>query len=101
MKLIFNVNVFSKDIEKLNNPNQFKVIRSGVLTGCYVLGYLIIRIILETFRQNHELFIQNHRTINFIILSIILLSGIFIILLTQFISPYKWRQIGWLYEKSY
>ncbi|ADR24216.1 putative prolipoprotein diacylglyceryl transferase [Mycoplasma leachii PG50] len=99
--LFFNINVFSKEIEKINNPNQFKVIRSGVLTGCYILGYLIIRIILETFRQNHELFIQNHKAINFIILSVILISGIFIILLTQFISPYKWRQIGWLYEKSY
>ncbi|UWD34693.1 prolipoprotein diacylglyceryl transferase [Mycoplasma cottewii] len=98
---IFNVNPYSKELEKLHNPHNYLVIRCGVATGCFITGYLIIRIILESFRKPTEYFIQNHSVINFIILSLILLSGIAIILIAQFIAPYKWREIGWLYEKSY
>jgi hypothetical protein len=34
-------------------------------------------------------------------LAILLLVGIGIIFVCQFITPYKWREVGWLYEKSY
>ncbi|AEM68505.1 prolipoprotein diacylglyceryl transferase [Mycoplasma putrefaciens] len=98
---LFNVNPYATELEKLHNPNNYFVIRCGVTTGCFVAGYLIIRIILETMRRDTELFIQNARVLNFIVLTIILISGITIIIVAQFIAPYKWRKIGWLYEKSY
>ncbi|PPE06612.1 prolipoprotein diacylglyceryl transferase family protein [Mesoplasma corruscae] len=98
---IFNINPYSKEITKANNPENFKVIMSGVLTGCYIFGYGLIRIVLETSRRPTEYIISNHPIADFIVLSLILTIGIFIICINQFISPKKWREVGWLYEKSY
>ncbi|WP_211246836.1 prolipoprotein diacylglyceryl transferase [Mesoplasma photuris] len=98
---IMNVNASSGILEKLHNPNNYLVIRSGVATGSYVFGYLIIRIVLETFRKPTEYFIPNATVANFLVLAIILLSGIAIIVISQFVAPKKWREAGWLYEKSY
>ncbi|AVP49477.1 prolipoprotein diacylglyceryl transferase family protein [Williamsoniiplasma luminosum] len=94
-------NPLSKELATLHNPNKYFVIYSGVLTGCYVVGYLLIRIILETQRRPEELFIQNSLVVDFIILSLILVGGIIIILLAQFVAPYRYREVHWLYEKSY
>ncbi|ATZ19030.1 prolipoprotein diacylglyceryl transferase [Williamsoniiplasma somnilux] len=92
---------FSKGLEKLNNPNKYFVIRCGVTTGFYVFGYMLIRVILETQRRPEELFIQNSFVADFIVLTILLLLGIVIIIFAQFIAPYKYREVNWLYEKSY
>ncbi|ATQ35226.1 prolipoprotein diacylglyceryl transferase [Mesoplasma entomophilum] len=95
------VNPYGKELEKANNPNGFIVTRCGVSAGSYILGYGILRTILETQRQATEYMIPNHVVVNFLVLSLIILTGIFIIVMTQFVIPYKWREIGWLYEKTY
>ncbi|ATZ21270.1 prolipoprotein diacylglyceryl transferase family protein [Mesoplasma tabanidae] len=95
------INPYGRELEKANNPNGFIVPRSGVSAGCYILGYGILRTILETQRQATEYMIPNHAIANFIVLSLIIFTGIFIIVMVQFIVPYKWREIGWLYEKTY
>ncbi|WP_106078786.1 prolipoprotein diacylglyceryl transferase family protein [Mesoplasma coleopterae] len=95
------VNPFGKELEKANNPNGFIVTRCGVSAGSYILGYGILRTILETQRQATEYMIPNHVVANFLVLSLIIIIGMFIIVMTQFVIPYKWREIGWLYEKTY
>ncbi|ATI73709.1 prolipoprotein diacylglyceryl transferase family protein [Mesoplasma florum] len=94
-------NPYGKELEKANNPNNFIVARSGIASGSYILGYGILRTILETQRQATEYMIPNHVVANFLVLSLIILTGIFIIFMAQFVIPYKWREIGWLYEKTY
>ncbi|ATG97827.1 diacylglyceryl transferase [Mesoplasma lactucae ATCC 49193] len=97
----FKPNPDARKLEEINNPNNYWILRCGVLTGGYVFGYMLIRIILETHRRPEELFVQNYPIADFIVLAIILLMGIAIIGIAQFLSPYKWREVGWLYEKSY
>ncbi|WP_211227367.1 prolipoprotein diacylglyceryl transferase [Mesoplasma seiffertii] len=97
----FNINPDARALEKLNNPHNFFIIRSGVISGSYIFGYLLIRIILETYRKPQEYFIQNMPGLNFTVLAFLLLVGIAVIVIAQFIAPYKWREVGWLYEKSY
>lgn len=96
-----NVNPYAKEICQMNNPHNFKTIKSGVTTGCYIFGYGLIRIILETMRRPTEYMIPKYAIANFMVLSLILMTGILIIVIAQFIIPNKWREIGWLYEKSY
>lgn len=60
-----------------------------MLSGGYIAGYLIIRIILETHRQTNELFIQNAPVADFIVLSLILIIGLVTIFFAQFVAPYK------------
>jgi phosphatidylglycerol---prolipoprotein diacylglyceryl transferase len=60
----------------LNNPNQFLIIRCGVLTGAYIIGYLILRITLETQRAVTELVIPGIPIADFIILGLIFLVGV-------------------------
>lgn len=91
----------SKNLDKINNPNNYFVIRSGVITGAYVVGYMLIRILLETQRKPEDLFIQNFLIADFIVLSLIILMGIGLIIFAQFIAPYRYREVNWLYEKSY
>lgn len=95
------INPFCKKLEQANNPNHFIVTRCGVSAGSYVLGYGILRTILETQRQTTEYMIPNHTVANFLVLSLIILTGIMIIVMAQFVVPYKWREVGWLYEKTY
>ncbi|MCL8211714.1 Prolipoprotein diacylglyceryl transferase [Mesoplasma sp. JKS002658] len=97
----FAANPDAKYLEQVNNPNHFWILRSGVISGGYLFGYLLIRIILETHRQASELFIQNTPIADYLVLSLILFLGIVLIVFAQGISPYKWRMVGWLYEKSY
>jgi prolipoprotein diacylglyceryltransferase len=59
------------------------------MTGAYIFGYLLIRIILEAYRRPEEYFIQNMPGLNFTMLAILLLVGIGIIFVCQFITPYK------------
>ncbi|WP_026389361.1 prolipoprotein diacylglyceryl transferase [[Acholeplasma] multilocale] len=97
----FNINPDAREIEKLHNPNGHLIIRTGVTTGAYIFGYMLLRIILETMRRPQDLFMQNLPIPNFIVLALLLITGLVIIGVTQFVSPYKWRELGWLYEKSY
>lgn len=100
-KCFLKGNVYSRELEKLNNPNNYLIIRCGVQTGCYIVGYTILRIILETRRSIEELMIPTNPTATFILLSLILVFGIIFLVLTQFFVPYHYREVHWLYEKSY
>ncbi|QEH61301.1 prolipoprotein diacylglyceryl transferase [Spiroplasma chinense] len=91
----------SKELYKLNNPENYFVIHSGVLASCYVIIYSIIRIILDSFRTRYELAFKWHPALNYMSLTGILILGILLLVCAQFVAPKKWREEGWLYEKSY
>jgi hypothetical protein len=97
----FKPNPLGEDLEKLFNPHSYFILRSGVLTGSYFVGYTLYRIGLETMRMPREYFVQNQPVANFIVLSLIVIFGILIILWAQLIAPKKYRELGWLYERSY
>ncbi|ATZ16658.1 prolipoprotein diacylglyceryl transferase [Entomoplasma freundtii] len=90
-----------RDLEQANNPHRYLTIRCGVQTSCYLIGYLILRIILETQRLGTELMIPEQPIIDFILLSLILTFAICLLFVAQLIAPYRYREVGWLYEKSY
>ncbi len=92
---------YSSKLLKLNNPDNYWIIRCGVQGGAYFFFWNIIRLILETQRTDDILFIHNMRTLDYTIISIIALIGILLIILAQWITPHYQRKIGWLYEKEY
>ncbi|AHI52420.1 prolipoprotein diacylglyceryl transferase family protein [Spiroplasma culicicola] len=91
----------SSELYKLNNPQNYKVMHSGVMASTYFVIYCIIRIILDSFRSNYELAFKWSPVMNYISISLMLLLGILILICAQWIAPKKWREEGWLYEKSY
>ncbi len=90
-----------RKLEKVENPHRLKILRCGVQTGMYIACYNIIRIVLETQRDDHDLFIKNMRVIDYVILSLMIGIGLILILFAQWIAVMKWRKGGWLYEKQY
>ncbi|WP_338970084.1 prolipoprotein diacylglyceryl transferase [Spiroplasma endosymbiont of Labia minor] len=98
---IFNWNFDSSKLEELHNPHKYFIVKCGSITGLYIVWYMLTRIILEAFRGEGEYFIQNAAVLNFVILTLILISGIVVYVFAQFIAPKKWRRAHWLYEKSY
>ncbi|GAA6238201.1 MAG: prolipoprotein diacylglyceryl transferase [Spiroplasma phoeniceum] len=99
LKQIFTANV--RELEKIENPHRLKIFCCGIKTGIYIAGYNFIRIILETQRDDHDLFLKNMRTLDYVILSLMIVIGIILILFAQWIAVIKWRKSGWLYEKQY
>lgn len=99
LKKIFTKNV--KELEKIENPYCLKKLRCGVKSGLYIVGYNSIRIILETQRNDYDLFLKNMRILDYIIISLMIIVGIILIIFAQWISVIKWRRHGWLYEKQY
>ncbi|WP_338985220.1 prolipoprotein diacylglyceryl transferase [Spiroplasma endosymbiont of Diplazon laetatorius] len=91
----------SKGLYELNNPNNYRVVHCGVLTGVYMCGYTIIRFILDPLRNPYELTIKEASILNYLFLFGFLLLGVATLVCAQFIAPKKWREEGWLYEKSY
>lgn len=85
---------YGKRLEEANNPNHFFIVRCGVPTSAYLIGYLILRIILETQRQTTELMIPGQPIIDFILLSLILIFAICLLLFAQLIAPYRYREVG-------
>lgn len=100
-KRLIQGNPIGKELELLHNPYQYKIMRAGTLASSYFIGYLILRIILETQRTTTELMIPHHPIATFILLSLILILGVILFIIAQWIAPYRYREIGWLYEKSY
>ncbi|AHF58181.1 prolipoprotein diacylglyceryl transferase [Spiroplasma eriocheiris] len=90
-----------RELEKVENPHRLIILRCGVQAGLYVAGYNLIRIILETQRTGDDLFLTNMPVLDFIVIGFFILFGILLIIFAQYISVYKWRQGGWLYEKQY
>ncbi|AGM25739.1 prolipoprotein diacylglyceryl transferase [Spiroplasma syrphidicola EA-1] len=88
-------------LEKIQNPHNLIILRSGVQAGLYIFGYNIIRLILELQRTDQDLFIKNARVLDYVIISLMILIGAVLVLFAQFISVKKWRKGGWLYEKQY
>lgn len=91
----------SKELSKVNNPYNLKIMRCGFQTSLYILFYSLIRIILDSFRNAFELPLRNAPIANYVMISLVLIFGIVMAIFSQFIAPNKWREEGWLYEKSY
>ncbi|AUM62319.1 prolipoprotein diacylglyceryl transferase family protein [Spiroplasma monobiae] len=91
----------SKGLYQLNNPNNYKITHCGTLSSIYIIGYTIIRFILDPLRNPYELTVKNMDILNYLFLAGFLIFGLIIFVCAQFIAPKKWREEGWLYEKSY
>lgn len=76
-------NPLGRELEALHNPHQYQIIRAGVLTSSYFIGYLTLRIILETQRTRAELMIPHHPIATFILLSLILILACLLLVLAQ------------------
>lgn len=94
-------NLMGVQLEALHNPFKYRIVRCGVASSSYLIGYLTLRIILETQRTTAELMVPHHPIITFILLSLLLILGILLLVTAQWIAPYRYRETGWLYEKSY
>ena len=89
-------------LEQNANPDGYRVTRVGVQTGCYVIGYNVVRMILEPFRnRSSDILFPDDWLSTYIFFSIGVLIGIIVIIFSQFICVRKWRQVRWLYEKQY
>ncbi|AHB35911.1 prolipoprotein diacylglyceryl transferase family protein [Spiroplasma apis] len=91
----------SQELYNINNKDKYCVIHSGVLCSTYVIFYSIIRFILDTSRTTYELSFKWNPVMNYLSLTGILILGFIMLICAQFIAPKKWREEGWLYEKSY
>ncbi len=90
-----------KSLNKLHNHYNIVVIRSGVNGSLFFFGYNFIRIFLEFQRQPQELFIKNLPNVSYTIIIVFMLLSLLSCIFAQFISPNKWRNVGWYYEKQY
>lgn len=88
-----------QDLTNFFNPSNFFFLRLGTGMSFYLLGYGILRLILQPLRElnlaNHSMDITN--VVSYLFLSL----GVVSFLLFQWIIPYKWRQKGYLYESWY
>lgn len=103
-KIIKIKQIFKQDsslLEKAANPDGYLMTRVGVQTGCYVIMYNIVRMILEPFRSPVDILFSNDYIATYVFLGLGAMLGIILLIFAQTISVYKWRQIGWLYEKQY
>ncbi|WP_374696485.1 hypothetical protein [Spiroplasma endosymbiont of Polydrusus formosus] len=99
LKQIFTVDV--RSLEKIENQHQLKILRCIVKAGMYIVGYNLIWILLETQQEDHYLFLKNMRTLDYIILNLMIVVVIILILFAQWIVVRKRRKGGFLYEKQY
>ncbi|WP_162807911.1 prolipoprotein diacylglyceryl transferase family protein [Spiroplasma alleghenense] len=90
-----------KDLYQANNPDNYFVIHCGVVSSSYLVGYMIIRWVLETRRTDAELVLKHLFAMDMVLFAILTTFSLVLLVFAQFISPYKWRKINWLYEKSY
>ncbi len=91
----------SKKLKKAHNPYKITIIYSGLCGSLYFFGYNLIRLGLETQRQESEMFIKNLPWLSFSIIALFMIFGLISAIFAQFISPNKWRRQGWYYEKQY
>ena len=88
-------------INQINNPKKLLIMRAGVQTGVYFMGWNFIRVILETQRDDADLFLPHLRVLDLTIISLISIIGLLFTILSQFIFPYYLRKNNYLYEKEY
>ncbi|AKU79311.1 prolipoprotein diacylglyceryl transferase [Spiroplasma turonicum] len=91
----------SKELYKINNPLDLKVLHCGAISSIYIIFISTLRILLDSFRDPYELSVKMLPVLNYLSLTGILIMGIILLIFSQFITPKKWRESGWLYEKSY
>ncbi len=101
IKSLVNDKNYSKNLQSLHNPDRYWIIKAGAQGGAYFFLWNIIRLVLETQRENDELFLMNLRKIDYTIIFLISMIGIVIILISQFYAPYRFRKPGWVYEKEF
>ncbi len=99
IKFLYNKDV--SKLTKLHNPYKINIIRSGTTGSLYFMLYNILRLGLETQRQSEELFIKFLPWVSYSLIFIFACLGLTAFIFAQFISPNKWRQEGWYYEKQY
>ena len=90
-----------RKLDRLENPYQLLVLRSGVQAGLYILLYNFVRFFLELTRRPADLFIKQLPALDYTVIWIFILIGLALTLMSQFVTPRKWRERGWYYEKQY
>lgn len=76
-------NLMGRELEALHNPSKYQIVRCGVMSSSYLIGYSILRITLETQRTTAELMVPHHPIITFILLSLLLILGILLLVTAQ------------------
>lgn len=81
------------------NPYQLLIPKVGLTTSLYLLGYGIIRLVLQTFREG--VYLSEPIDTPYYMAGLLIVLGLVGIYWTQFLSPRKWRSPNWLYETWY
>ncbi|WP_339022859.1 prolipoprotein diacylglyceryl transferase [Spiroplasma endosymbiont of Crioceris asparagi] len=88
-------------LNKCNNPEGYHTLKSGVKAGFYWAIWNLVRGILETMKTDNILFIKYHKELSVSLIFTMMVIGIIIVLLCQFVFPYVFRKPGMRYEKQY
>ncbi|AGR40769.1 prolipoprotein diacylglyceryl transferase family protein [Spiroplasma taiwanense] len=84
-----------------NNPYKYLTVKAGVEMGVYFFSWNIVRLILEIDRAEDHLFLMYQRGLSLALISLTAILGIILIIIAQWVSPYLFRQPGYVYEQEY
>ena len=89
----------SRDLTAYFNPYQLLIPRVGLTTSFYLLGYGIIRAVLQTFREG----VPDSEPIAtpYYVAGLFIFFGLISFYGSQFLWPAKWRSPNWYYETWY
>lgn len=104
----YMIYLFTKDcralinIHKQSNPYRRFNFKAGLIGSCYFIWYGLVRFGLDFVREKEGKFWPDASLDLSQYISIIYVAlGIFLIIFSQWIAPYRWRNIGWTYEQKY
>lgn len=86
---------------KANNPDQYWITKVGSEAGAYFFVWNIVRFCLELQRPDDHLFIMYEKTLSLVLIMLTAAIGLLIMVLTQNVIAWFFRQPGNLYEKEY
>ncbi|ATG97638.1 prolipoprotein diacylglyceryl transferase family protein [Mesoplasma lactucae] len=88
-------------LTKANNPENYWVTKTGAEAGAYFFVWNLVRFFLEMQRPYDHLFIMYEKTLSLVLIGLTGLIGLAIMIVTQNLIPWFFRQPGRLYEKPY
>lgn len=101
-KFTYLWNCNSANLYNLHNEKKYFIVHCGMVASFYLLFYAPFRLFLETQRYfKYELSIKDLPILDYLSYVGLIIFGIVLFIFAQFIAPKKWREEGWLYEKSY
>ena len=95
---------FTQDATLLNNsynPNHYRITATGTAGALYFAFYVIIRLILELFRDDRDIMKIGNVSTSMLVSGLWFILGITLVIFAQIIAKKKFRKKGWLYERQY